>query len=608
MEKEEKFIAKANKSASRVFIRLGDTNELIIKPLRFWQTIYKLDNKIHFSWLLFLLCTLYFAYPNTNVILYIILLHFCIFIVGSIAWWLFFPQIKVKINSDNSASLWIRRGNPYHVDRLHVCLYYRPYRDIFGFRNLFCGWVDISIDCKNRGFAMGFWRQLNHKDAAQVEIFLREFRIFTVGHIRDTYSYERLENKTYNDEVSIAKVRKSTTQIALLLESGIHSEFSIGIATGQVCDKTLRDMLIHIACELEGCVSWSEITDFMSKYPKIFPPFYTRTILQSEQDTNITTAFAKLSNCLKAIEKNRRNIAGMFRRFIVSWLVCNIVVTAITVTFFPTLLQAFGKAKIPLPLFVQWSPILIFISWFTFFLLLHVVYSLPRLIRKAYTYLTERTIVYEVLIIIFVMLLAMAVLPISGTILRKLAVVLPLCFMESSVFIYILLCIFFFLLLPITYLRSLINTVFSFILVKTPYVKDVVLYSSLLELVLKLNAMIDNKVEPHEALMLATTEIENDNIRRKFLLHITFLEKEPAAKFLEKSFSPIIEVIAFAQKNNPCVATQELTNYYKYALDEAIVPIDIMSRSTPLLCMIIVFLFVIFYILFPVALLIFHIH
>lgn len=71
---------------------------------------------------------------------------------------------------------------------MHLRLYYRQYRNNMGFRNLFYGWADIGIDYENKGFWVEFLYQLNYREAAKVESFLKNFDMLIVGGNKEIYS------------------------------------------------------------------------------------------------------------------------------------------------------------------------------------------------------------------------------------------------------------------------------------------------------------------------------------------------------------------------------------------------------------------------------------
>jgi type IV pilus assembly protein PilC len=135
-------------------------------------------------------------------------------------------------------------------------------------------------------------------------------------------------------------------QLALLLESGIDIVTSIDLFRAQATNKVFKGILEEIIANLRGGSSFSEA---LSKFPKVFPVMYCRTIAAGEQSGNLDTVLRRMADYMERTATATKKVKSAMTYPIVVLVVAVVVVAALVFFVLPTFTSLYSSMDAKLP-------------------------------------------------------------------------------------------------------------------------------------------------------------------------------------------------------------------------------------------------------------------
>ena len=170
-------------------------------------------------------------------------------------------------------------------------------------------------------------------------------------------------------------------QLALLLESGSDIVGSLELLRDQVANPTLKKTISGLATDIRG---GSSLSAAMSRYPKVFPEIYHRTMAAGEQSGNLEAVLRQMADHLEKkiiTEKKIRGALSYPIMMVVVAVVAVIILTTFVLPKFADMYSSFG-VELPLP-----TRILISVSQWATHYGLYVILVILALAGIGYAYL-----------------------------------------------------------------------------------------------------------------------------------------------------------------------------------------------------------------------------
>ena len=157
-------------------------------------------------------------------------------------------------------------------------------------------------------------------------------------------------NISFTSQVKEKEVIMFSRQLAILLESGIDIVTAIDLFKSQAGNKVFKKMLEEIIADLRGGTS---LSDALSKFPKVFPTMYYRTIAAGEQSGNLDTVLRRLAEYMERTALATKKVKSALTYPIIV-LVAAIVVVAVLVIFvLPTFTSLYSQLGATLPMITK---------------------------------------------------------------------------------------------------------------------------------------------------------------------------------------------------------------------------------------------------------------
>ena len=157
-------------------------------------------------------------------------------------------------------------------------------------------------------------------------------------------------NISFTSQVKEKEVIMFSRQLAILLESGIDIVTAIDLFKSQAGNKVFKKMLEEIIADLRGGTS---LSDALSKFPKVFPTMYYRTIAAGEQSGNLDTVLRRLAEYMERTALAAKKVKSALTYPIIV-LVAAIVVVAVLVIFvLPTFTSLYSQLGATLPMITK---------------------------------------------------------------------------------------------------------------------------------------------------------------------------------------------------------------------------------------------------------------
>ena len=157
-------------------------------------------------------------------------------------------------------------------------------------------------------------------------------------------------NISFTSQVKEKEVIMFSRQLAILLESGIDIVTAIDLFKSQAGNKVFKKMLEEIIADLRGGTS---LSDALSKFPKVFPTMYYRTIAAGEQSGNLDTVLRRLAEYMERTALATKKVKSAMTYPIIV-LVAAIVVVAVLVIFvLPTFTSLYSQLGATLPMITK---------------------------------------------------------------------------------------------------------------------------------------------------------------------------------------------------------------------------------------------------------------
>ena len=153
-------------------------------------------------------------------------------------------------------------------------------------------------------------------------------------------------NISLSSPVKQKEVIMFSRQLALLLESGIDIVTSIDLFRSQASNKVFKGILEEIIANLRGGSSFSEA---LSKFPKVFPIMYCRTIAAGEQSGNLDTVLRRMADYMERTATATKKVKSAMTYPIVVLVVAIVVVAALVFFVMPTFTSLYTSMGAKLP-------------------------------------------------------------------------------------------------------------------------------------------------------------------------------------------------------------------------------------------------------------------
>ena len=153
-------------------------------------------------------------------------------------------------------------------------------------------------------------------------------------------------NISFSSPVKQKEVIMFSRQLALLLESGIDIVTSIDLFRTQASNKAFKTILEEIIANLRGGSSFSEA---LSKFPKVFPIMYCRTIAAGEQSGNLDTVLRRMADYMERTATATKKVKSAMTYPIVVLVVAIVVVAALVFFVMPTFTSLYTSMGAKLP-------------------------------------------------------------------------------------------------------------------------------------------------------------------------------------------------------------------------------------------------------------------
>jgi type IV pilus assembly protein PilC len=151
---------------------------------------------------------------------------------------------------------------------------------------------------------------------------------------------------SFTPSVKPKEVIMFSRQLALLLESGIDIVTAIDLFKTQASNKSFQKILEELVSDLRAGTSFSVS---LSKFPKVFPTMYHRTIAAGEQSGNLDQVLRRMADFMERSALAAKKVKGAMTYPIVI-LTVSIVVVAVLVFFvMPTFINLYASLGANLP-------------------------------------------------------------------------------------------------------------------------------------------------------------------------------------------------------------------------------------------------------------------
>jgi type IV pilus assembly protein PilC len=181
---------------------------------------------------------------------------------------------------------------------------------------------------------------------AVVQLNSLGYQVISIKSVGSMGKVGRVLNISFTSPVKSKEVIMFSRQLAILLESGIDIVSSIELFKTQAGNKVFKEILEELIADLRG---GSNLSDALSRFPKVFTTMYCRTIAAGEQSGNLDTVLKQMADYIERTTTAAKKVKSAMTYPIVVLVVAIIVVAALVFFVMPTftsLYTGFG-AKLP---------------------------------------------------------------------------------------------------------------------------------------------------------------------------------------------------------------------------------------------------------------------
>jgi type IV pilus assembly protein PilC len=181
---------------------------------------------------------------------------------------------------------------------------------------------------------------------AVVQLNSLGYQVISIKSVGSMGKVGRVLNISFTSPVKSKEVIMFSRQLAILLESGIDIVTSIELFKTQAGNKVFKEILEELIADLRG---GSNLSDALSRFPKVFTTMYCRTIAAGEQSGNLDTVLKQMADYIERTTTAAKKVKSAMTYPIVVLVVAIIVVAALVFFVMPTftsLYTGFG-AKLP---------------------------------------------------------------------------------------------------------------------------------------------------------------------------------------------------------------------------------------------------------------------
>lgn len=151
---------------------------------------------------------------------------------------------------------------------------------------------------------------------------------------------------SFTPQVKPKEVIMFSRQMAILLESGIDIVTAIDLYKSQASNRAYQKILEEIIADLRGGTSFSSA---LSKFPKVFPNMYCRTIAAGEQSGNLDTVLKRMADYMERTALAAKKVKSAMTYPIVVGVISIVVVIVLVFFVMPTFTKLYGSMGAKLP-------------------------------------------------------------------------------------------------------------------------------------------------------------------------------------------------------------------------------------------------------------------
>ena len=135
-------------------------------------------------------------------------------------------------------------------------------------------------------------------------------------------------------------------QLALLIDSGIDIVTALELLSSQTANRGMKSILESVVSDLRGGSAFSTA---LSRYPKVFPVMYHRSIAAGEQGGNLSVVLRRMADYMERSEAAAKKVKGALTYPITVFILA--IVVAIVLVFFvlPTFTTLYASMGADLP-------------------------------------------------------------------------------------------------------------------------------------------------------------------------------------------------------------------------------------------------------------------
>ena len=176
---------------------------------------------------------------------------------------------------------------------------------------------------------------------------------YQVISIKSSSSFGKISgtlNISFTSQVKEKEVIMFSRQLAILLESGIDIVTAIDLFKSQAGNKVFKKMLEEIIADLRGGTS---LSDALSKFPKVFPTMYYRTIAAGEQSGNLDTVLRRLAEYMERTALATKKVKSALTYPIIVLVAAVVVVAVLVIFVLPTFTSLYSQLGATLPMITK---------------------------------------------------------------------------------------------------------------------------------------------------------------------------------------------------------------------------------------------------------------
>jgi type IV pilus assembly protein PilC len=172
------------------------------------------------------------------------------------------------------------------------------------------------------------------------------YQVLNIGILSPIMRFMKSLDISFTPSVKPKEVIMFSRQLALLLESGIDIVTAIDLFKIQASNKAFQNILESILTDLRAGTAFSAA---LSKFPKVFPMMYYRTIAAGEQSGNLDQVLRRMADYMERSAAAAKKVKGALTYPIVVLVVAIVVIAVLVFFVMPTFISLYATMGANLP-------------------------------------------------------------------------------------------------------------------------------------------------------------------------------------------------------------------------------------------------------------------